>query len=223
MKRKKPSKKIKSIKIVESKTIRPVKQLVQILIFVILLVTVVFFAKKILNPPQLVEIYEEVTYYDNLTQYIVGPPGSTHHHSTFLIYINGQLKRFDDAGYFQASPYAHIHDYSFAEIHTHAVNVTLGFFFNTIGITFDATCLVFGVNESYCTNSTHSLKFYVEGKPNPEFGRKLTVDWQHYLITYGTESDEDLEKQIRNVPDPLASPPPPGRIDSIFSPNYESL
>jgi hypothetical protein len=219
MKRKNHSKKKSVKKIVAPKKIL---QPVQILVLGVIVVAVVFFTNKMLNPPSVEEL-AGTNSYENLTPYIIGQPGSTHYHSTFLIYINGQLRRFDDAKSFQASPYAHIHDYSFAEIHTHASNVSLGFFFDTIGINFNATCLVFGTDESYCSNSTHTLKFYVEGQPSYAYGRKLTMDWEHYLITYGKEIPEEIEEQIKTVPDPLASPPPSGRTGYIYSPDYEPL
>jgi len=167
--------------------------------------------------------YNVVDNYDE-SSYIIGPPGSAHHHSTYLIFINGKLKRFDDARYFEASRYAHIHDNSFAEIHTHAANISLGYFFKTINTIFSPTCLAFD-KEFYCNNATHTLKFYVEGQTSNEFGNHLTIDWEHYLITYGDESDEEIQQQIEYVPDPRASPSPytqqPGV--SIFRVQYKSL
>jgi len=225
---KKTSKKVKPVKkaIRSEKITRVVfrKKLLRLVIFVMVAITALFFVNNFLNLEQVYEEkYEEtVYYYDNSTPVIVGQPGTSHHHSTFLIFINGKLKRFDEARYFAASPYAHIHDYSFAEIHTHAVNVTLGYFLETIGIKFNSTCLVFSINESYCNNETSTLKFYAEGSLNHEFGHRLTADWEHYLITYGDESEEEIAKQLRRVPDPLASPPP-DEGESEFRPNYESL
>ena len=143
---------------------------------------------------------------------IIGPSGSTHHHSTFLIYINGEMRRFDEAKYFEASPHAHIHDYSFAEIHTHAENVTLGLFFETIGIDFNSDCIVFSESESYCNNSSHSLKFFAEGKESNDFGMRKTSDWEHYLITYGDESEEEIKTQVSSVPDPQASRVPEEKV-----------
>jgi len=148
------------------------------------------------------------------TNYIIGKSGSAHHHSTLLIFIKGELRRFDYEKYYGASPYVHIHDYSFAEIHTHATNVTLGLFLQTIEIKFNSTCLVFIEQEYYCNNQTHNLKFYVEGNPNAEFGNHLTADWEHYLITYGDDSEEEIRDQIGSVPDPTASPGP-GQQPSI--------
>lgn len=153
---------------------------------------------------------------------IIGRPGTAHHHQTFLIFINGELRRLDDARYFGASPYAHIHDYSHAEIHSHATNMTFGFFLQTIGISFTDNCISFDGKESYCTNASHDLRFYIDGEPNNENGNHLTGGWQKYLITYGTENADIIEQQIRRVPDPLASPTPQDRLPpSSISP--ESL
>ena len=141
--------------------------------------------------------------------YVVGEPGSAHHHSTFVIFINGKLQRLDDGKYYGASPRAHIHDYSFAEIHTHATNLTLGFFLNTIGISFNSSCLV--VDKIYCNNATHSLNFFVDGQANNEFDNHLTSNFERYLITYGDDSEVEIARQIDTVPDSQASQKPQAR------------
>jgi len=185
-------------------------------IFLTLVIIGLIFASSFLIDEEIVEESSP-----NLTLPIVGPLGSAHHHSTFLIFINGEFRRFDDERFFETSPLVHIHDYSFAEIHTHATNITFGFLFKTINIDFNNSCLVFDNSEYYCNNETHSLKFYVEGKPNDDFGNHLTADWDHYLITYGDESEEEIQSQIERIPDPLASPPPDGRGPrSVFAPTY---
>ena len=155
---------------------------------------------------------------------ILGRPGSAHHHSTFVVFINGKFRRFDEARYYGASRYAHVHDYSFAEIHTHAVNLTLGYFFRTLNVTFNSSCIAFD-SETYCTNSTHNLKFYVEGERNDDYENHLTADWEHYLISYGDDSQKDIQEQIDIVPDPLASESPRARrlAASLFRARYQSL
>ena len=140
----------------------------------------------------------------------VGVPGSAHHHASFLIFINGKMVRFDDLRYYEASPYVHLHESSFAEIHTHAENVTLGFFFETVGIFFNKNCLVFDGNVSYCNNVTHTLKFYVNGSLSDDYGDHFTSDWERYLITYGDQSAEEILEQIEKVPDPKSSFVPEG-------------
>ena len=152
-----------------------------------------------------IEVYET-----NSEPVTIGAAGTAHHHSTYLIFINDRMVRFDDERYFVADARAHIHDYSFAEVHSHAINVTIGFFLNTIGISFNSTCIELG-SGSYCNNDTHTLKFYVEGQPNDDFGMHKTADWEHYLIMYCDETEEEITRQIERVPDPGASPPPPGK------------
>ncbi len=152
-----------------------------------------------------------------------GNPGEIHEHSTFLIFVDGNMRRFDDQRFFEGSPHAHLHDYSFAEIHSHAPNVTLGFFFNTIGISFNESCIVFSDSESYCSNKTDTLKFFVDGKKNKDFGNHLTQDWEHYLISYGDNDEAEIQRQIKMVPDPLASPPPEGKEKEPLAAKEESL
>jgi len=136
---------------------------------------------------------------------------SVHHHSTFLIYINGNLKRLDDAKYYGASKKVHIHDYSFAEIHTHAANITLGQFLNTLQINLSATCVEFENEELYCGNETHKLRFYIDGEPNGDIGNHFTADFEQYLIIFGDETEDEITEQIDSVPEVTASNPPTRR------------
>ncbi len=145
---------------------------------------------------------------------IIGDLGSSHHHSTFLIFINGELYRFNKPQQYEADPRAHLHAYSFAEIHSHATNVTLGYFLNTVGIHLNKSCLTIE-GAQYCSNETHTLKFFVNGKPATTYGNQITADWDKYLISYGNEDQKELSEQLAMVPDPLASPAPEQKSDHI--------
>lgn len=145
---------------------------------------------------------------------IMGDLGSSHHHATFLIFVNGELYRFNKAEQYEADARAHLHHYSFAEIHNHATNVTLGYFLNTVGIQLNKSCLTIE-GAQYCTNETHSLKFLVNGKPATTYGEQITADWDKYLISYGNEDQKELSEQLESVPDPQASPAPEQKNNHI--------
>lgn len=142
--------------------------------------------------------------------YIIGEPGSTHHHSTFLVFLNGELLRFDKGQYWVKDPRIHLHPPFWAEFHSHATNVSIGLFFKTIGMNFNSTCFE-TQNQSFCNNETHKIHFYVNGNQSMEFQNRLTQNWDRYLIAYGNYSQSEIDSMLGQVPDIRASPPIEGK------------
>ncbi len=72
---------------------------------------------------------------------------------------------------------------------------TRGLFFGTLGIKFNSTRFVVdGID--YCSNEK-TLKMYVNGQLNNEFGNYEFNDLDRILVTYGNESQ--LASQISSV------------------------
>ncbi len=143
-------------------------------------------------------------------QHAVGPPGSTHIHATFRVYINDEPLNFGLPTYNERSPFVHLHidnPIGGQEIHKHATNIRLGDFFHTLGMEFNNNCFTLDTNESYCTNETHTLKFVVNGEPGKDYQNTDIMDRDKYLISYGPRN-EDIGDQIRAIPDSVASPQP---------------
>ena len=134
----------------------------------------------------------------------VGEPGTTHHHQTFLVFLNGTQYSFAGEKYQEQSLYAHIHNWPF-EIHTHATNVTLGFFFSTLNITFDNHCFVLDGGKEYCDTNDSTLQFFVDGRKSNAYGNHITADGEKYLISYGNEPEEELQRRIGMIPDAVST------------------
>lgn len=131
-----------------------------------------------------------------------------HEHADFAVYINGQQLNFsqqqymhddvvNETGPMSLADKVHLHDMAGTIVHKHAADVTWGMFFSTINITFNSTCFAFN-NASYCDNATGSLRMFVNGKQNFEYGNYPINDLDRVLITYGPVS-ADVEQEMANV------------------------
>lgn len=95
----------------------------------------------------------------------------------------------------------HMHDGNGDVVHKHRTGITIGYFFKTLGITFDNKCFALDTGEKYCSDEKNKLAFYVNGKLNDKFGDYEFSDLDRLLITYGENSDEIVKNQISSVTD----------------------
>ncbi len=128
-----------------------------------------------------------------------------HEHADFKVFLSGKAFDFTKAKYQDSktnplSAEAHLHDGNGDVTHKHRKGVTLGYFFNTLGVTFDNTCFVTDIGTKYCNDDTNTLKFYVNGKANDTFGKYEFSDLDKILISYGPK-EEAIDSQIKTVTD----------------------
>lgn len=128
-----------------------------------------------------------------------------HDHADFKVYINGEAYDFSREQFMTndnhtLSNFAHLHDDEGNIFHKHAAGVTLGFFFKTLGITFNSTCFVADENQ-YCNDGEKTLKMYVNGVQNNKFEKYEFSDLDRILITYGNDDEETIKQQIESVTD----------------------
>jgi len=121
-----------------------------------------------------------------------GVAGEVHEHADFRVYLNREPYNFSQEKYMSTdnrtlSNFVHLHDMDGSVIHKHATGITLGFFFRTLGMTFNSTCFAVE-NASYCSNATSALRFFVNGKENYEFGAYEFNDLDRILISYNAKN-----------------------------------
>jgi hypothetical protein len=95
----------------------------------------------------------------------------------------------------------HIHDNFGSVLHLHAPGVSLGQFFETIGMRFTQSCFVLENAESYCNTEAKKLKMYVNGELEPELSGYVFSDLDKILITYGEDSEADILEQRATLTD----------------------
>jgi len=134
----------------------------------------------------------------------IGVVGDLHYHADFALYLNGEPYNLSQEGYMSTenkslSNFAHFHDLNGDIIHKHASGITLGFFLETLGMKLNETCLLLDDGTSYCNEGSKELKMYVDGKHDDQFAEYDIQDEDRILLSYGDETEDELQKQINSV------------------------
>lgn len=128
----------------------------------------------------------------------------THEHADFAAYLDGQKIDFTN-GKYQSSDEApldedtHLHDGVGTIIHKHRKGITLGYFFQTLGMRFENECFVLDDGKRFCNTTEKKLSLYVNGELNTAMGNYEFADGDRLLITYGDGTV--LNEQIGTVTD----------------------
>ncbi len=125
-----------------------------------------------------------------------------HYHADFKIFVNNNEINFARPEYFVKSRFMHVENDPLGDtgkvLHMHATGVPLWLFFESIGMKFDNDCFIPGTGEKYCNDGRNTLKFYVNGKANRQFGDYVFQDDDRILISYGLEN-EGIQTQMEAV------------------------
>ena len=135
---------------------------------------------------------------------VAGTP--VHEHADFKVYLNSQEYDFTQEKYQstdtnELDPDTHLHDGNGEIIHKHKSGITLGYFFETIGMAFTDSCLTLDTGEEFCSDDNATLKFLVNGQSNDQFGAYEFRDEDQILISYGNEGEAVIQEQISSVSD----------------------
>lgn len=135
-----------------------------------------------------------------------GPLGSTHIHADIGVFLDGEQITPLSVKYFVRAREVHVESGAGAGsvIHMHATGVPLGHFFKTIGMSFDSQCFKLDNGSEYCGNEEKTLRMFVqhyggEWEESTEFGRYIFRDLDRILVTYGSETPEQIAEQQNSV------------------------
>ena len=134
----------------------------------------------------------------------IGALGSTHRHVDFKLYVLGNPMDFSVSKFQVRHEAVHFENRDGDVLHTHATGITLGYFFQTHGMKIDNECLTLDTGNEYCSDGKADLKIFVKSGG---------IDWEQVLypadyafqdldkvlITYGTEDEEGIKKQMDSV------------------------
>ncbi len=130
----------------------------------------------------------------------LGSVGSTHEHVDFKVYINGQQIDFSRPRYQLRSQYVHVEGGVGEVVHKHATGVTMAYFLNTVGIKLTNNCI--SVDDvDYCSQGDKTPKVYVNGKPISDYESYELRDLDKVLVSYGSETPEQIEQQLSTITD----------------------
>ena len=132
--------------------------------------------------------------------------GDVHEHADFKVYLDGVVYDFAQDKYMSTdehklSNFTHLHDGDGEIIHKHMSTITLGDFFESLGMQFTDDCFTLEDGTAYCNNDENTLKIFVNGKKNRDFADYELSDLDQILITYGNETDEEIQAQLDSVGD----------------------
>lgn len=124
--------------------------------------------------------------------------GAVHQHADVKVFINGQSIDFSQKKYQVTTSFIHFEDGLGDVIHMHAPGLTIGHLLKSVGINFNSDCIFMG-GQSYCNDNNKKIKFYVNGNPNKEFYNYVMKELDKILISYGSENDAEIKKQLDSV------------------------
>ena len=124
--------------------------------------------------------------------------GSVHYHADIAIFVNGEKIDLSQQKYQLKSQHVHVEDGIGDTVHVHAKGIRLGHFLTSIGFKLTGNCIETD-SGNFCNDGKSSVKFYVNGKQNYEMAEHEINDLDRLLISYGNQSEEDIEKQIEMV------------------------
>lgn len=86
----------------------------------------------------------------------------------FEIYTNGTKRIFTDTKYHNQSTDVYIERSDPHRIHVKKPGTTWSDFFKTLPMSLTHDCLVTGTKQTFCSNDTHTLRFWLNGVETPD-------------------------------------------------------
>ena len=134
-----------------------------------------------------------------------GKLGDEHEHASLLVRIFGDKFDFSSPAYQIKSSWIHFEESDGSTIHRHASGVTLDYLFANLGIGIDSLCYKFPDGRHFCSNEDYSLKYYVNHRLVISINDYVLEEGDRILITYGSETPEQIEEQLRELDSQIIS------------------
>ena len=128
-----------------------------------------------------------------------GKLGDEHDHASILVRIFGDKFDFSVPTYQIKSSWIHFEESDGTTVHRHSSGVELGYLFDTINIGIDNKCYIFPDGRQFCSNEDYSLKYYINHKLVNDVYDYVFEDGDRILITYGSETPDQIEIQLREL------------------------
>ena len=128
-----------------------------------------------------------------------GKLGGEHEHASLLVRIFGDKFDFSVPSYQIKSSWIHFEESDGTTIHRHSSGVKLGYLFESLNIGIDDKCFNFPDGRQFCTNEDYSIKFFINHEMVVDIRDYVFKDQDRILISYGSESQEEIEEQLREL------------------------
>lgn len=120
--------------------------------------------------------------------------------ASFLIFTNGTKRDFSASRYHNLTDYVYLVTENPTTIHAKKKGVTWGDFFGTLPMKLTENCLTTGTGQLFCSNGFETLKFYLNGVKTEGVLGKEIKDGDKFLISYGEDNEEEIKKQLNQIP-----------------------
>lgn len=95
-------------------------------------------------------------------------PADTSYTAKFEIYTNGTRRIFSDSRYHNLSPVVYLTEEEPSTIHVEEKGITWSDFFATLPMQLNKNCLITGTKQTFCSNDTQKLKFFINEAEIPD-------------------------------------------------------
>lgn len=120
----------------------------------------------------------------------------------FAVFTNNTFRLFDAARYRNLDERVFIADGENPnKITVNASNITWGYFFDTLPMELNATCLTTGTGQAFCTNSNSTLRFFINGQEDGSALTRTINQNDRLLVTYGGTNAAQLTNQLQSLND----------------------
>lgn len=122
--------------------------------------------------------------------------------ASFAIFTQGTFRVFTFSKYHNLSDEVFIEAQEPNIIKVKKQGITWDDFFKTLPMKLTNECLTTGTGQNFCTSGAETLKFYINEERMSDFLTREIQDGDKALITYGSETEEEIRGQLQRVVDP---------------------
>src|SRR3989344_1099656 len=120
--------------------------------------------------------------------------------AAFAIFTNGTFRVFTGSMYHNQSDKVFIESSNPNIVHIKGSDVTWDDFFKTLPFSVSRECLTTGTGQTFCTNETQTLSFYINGEQDSDALSRRITSGDRLLVSFGSESETEIREQIQRIP-----------------------
>lgn len=127
-------------------------------------------------------------------------PTNVNYSAGFAIFTNGTFRIFTASMYHNLSADVYIEASNPNIIHVKKTGITWDDFFKTLSMKLTKDCLTTGTGQTFCTKANQTLRFYLNGREDSYALEKIIKNADQLLVTYGSETEDQIQKQLQQIP-----------------------
>jgi len=120
----------------------------------------------------------------------------------FAIFANGVKRSFSNPKYHNLSADVFLTGQNPEIVNVKKKGATWDDFFKTLPMKVTNACLTTGTGQTFCTGEKDTLKFYLNGVKTVDLLDREIKDGDRTLISYGDESESQIQRQLNQVVNP---------------------